>query len=96
MQILLQHGRYEEIGAVLDSYLSDTHFNERVWDQIGRRLLDAQRYEFAARTFSELAKRMPGNATRGLLLAQALFQTGKRDAAEAIVTPIKRIAAFER
>ena len=95
VQILLQHGRYEEIGAVLDSYLTDTHFNERVWDQIGHRLLDAQRYEFSARTFSELAKRMPGNATRTLLLAQALFQTGKRDAAEAIVTPIKRIAAFE-
>jgi tetratricopeptide (TPR) repeat protein len=95
VQILLQHRRYEEVGAVLDYYLTDTHFNERAWDQIGRRLLDAQRYEFAARTFSELAKRMPGNATRALLLAQALFKTGKREAAEAIVTPIKRIAVFE-
>ena len=95
VQILLQHGRYEEVGAVLEHYLTDPHFNERAWDQVGRRLLDAQRYEFAARTFSELARRMPGNATRALLQAQALFKTGKRDAAEAIVTPIQRIAAFE-
>ena len=57
--------------------------------------MDAQRYEFAARTFSELTKRMPGNATRTLLLAQALFKTGKPVAAEAIVTPIKRIALFD-
>jgi tetratricopeptide (TPR) repeat protein len=95
VQILLQHGRYEEVGAVLDHYLTDAHFNERTWDQIGRRLLDAQRYEFAARVFAELTKRMPGNATRALLLAQALFKTGKRAAAEAIATPITRIAALE-
>ena len=85
----------KKIGAVLDYYLTDTNFNERAWDQIGRRLLDAQRYEFAARTFSELSQRMPGNATRALLLAQALFKTGNPEAAEAIVSPIKRIAVFD-
>lgn len=95
LQILLQQRRFDKVGTVLDDYLTDTHFNERAWDQIGHRLLDGQRYELAARTFSELSKRMPGNPARALLLAQALFMTGKPDAADAIVSPIKRIALFD-
>jgi tetratricopeptide (TPR) repeat protein len=95
IQILLQQRRYEEAGAVLNDYLTGAHFNERAWDQIGRRLMDAQQFELAARTFSELSKRIPGNAARSLLLAQALFKTGKADVADAIVSPIKRIALFD-
>lgn len=95
VQVLLQQRRFDEIDAVLTDYLTDTHFNERAWDQIGRRLLDAQRYELAVRTFYELSKRMPGNPARALLLAQALFMSGKSDAADAIVSPIKRIARFD-
>ena len=78
IQNLLQQKRYGEVGSVLNDYLIGTHFNERAWDQIGRRLLDAQQYELAARTFSELSKRMPGNVARSLLLAHALFRTGSR------------------
>ncbi len=95
IQNLLQQKRYGEVGSVLNDYLIGTHFNERAWDQIGRRLLDAQQYELAARTFSELSKRMPGNVARSLLLAHALFRTGKPEDADAMVSPIKRIALFD-
>ncbi len=95
IQNLLQQKRYGEVGSMLDNYLTGMHFNERAWDQIGRRLLDAQQYELAARTFSELSKRMPGNLARSLLLAHALFRTGKPEDADAIVSPIKRIALFD-
>ena len=95
VHILMQKARYEEVGTVLDDYLTETHFNERAWDQIGHRLLDARQYSLAARTFSELTQRVPGNLARSLLLAQALYWTGKATQADAMVSPIKRIAPFD-
>jgi thioredoxin-like negative regulator of GroEL len=95
VHILMQKARYEEVGTVLDDYLTETHFNERAWDQIGHRLLDARQYSLAARTFSELTQRAPGNLARSLLLAQALYWAGKATQADAMVSPIKRIAPFD-
>ncbi len=95
IQILVDQERYEDLGRILNDYLADAHFNEQAWDQIGRRLLLAKQYELAVRAFSELRARAPGEAARELRLAEALSMSGKYDAAEAIVSPIKRIANFD-
>ena len=95
IQILLDQERYEDLGRILNDYLADAHFNEQAWDQIGRRLLLENQYELAVRAFSELRARAPGEAARELRLAEALSMSGKHDAAEAIVSPIKRIAHFD-
>ena len=95
IQMLLDQRRYEDLRRVLNEYLAEAHFNEQAWDQIGRRLLLENQYELAARVFSELRARAPGDAVRALMLAQALSMSGKHDSAEAIVSPIKRIALFD-
>jgi thioredoxin-like negative regulator of GroEL len=95
IQILLDDERYEDLRRILNDYLADAHFNEQAWDQIGRRLLLENQYELAVRVFSELGARAPGDAVRALMLAEALSMSGRNDAAEAIVSPIKRIAHFD-
>jgi predicted Zn-dependent protease len=95
LQILLDEERYEDLRGTLDEFLADAHFNEQAWDQMGRRLLFANQYELAVRVFSELRARAPGDVVRALMLARALAMSSKHDAAEAIVSPIKRIAHFD-
>ncbi|HEU4678236.1 MAG TPA: tetratricopeptide repeat protein, partial [Terrimicrobiaceae bacterium] len=93
--LLMPKSRFDEIGALLDVYLTPTHFNERAWDQIGHRLLAAGQYSLVVRTYSELTQRVPGNLARSLLLAQALYWTGQAAQADAMVSPIKRVAPFD-
>lgn len=95
IQILLDQERYEDLRRILNDYLADEHFNEQAWDRIGRRLLLEKQYDLAVRVLSQLRVRAPGDAARALLLAEALSMNGKHDAAEEIVSPIKRIAHFD-
>ncbi len=95
IQIMLDQGRYDGLGRILNDYLADAHFNEEAWDQVGRRLFLEKQYELAARTFSELSARSPGGSARALMLAEALSMSGEHDAAEAIASPLKRIANFD-
>ncbi len=95
IQILLQQSRFEELKHVLDEYLTDTHFNEKAWDQIGRRLLLMNQHELAVRTFSELRARAPGDAVRVLMLAEALAMVGRHEAAGKLVASIEGVALFD-
>jgi hypothetical protein len=80
---------------MLSEYLDDAHFNEQAWNQIGRRLLLDNQYQLAGRVLSELNARSPGDSARLLSLAEALSMSGKQEAAEAMVLPIKRIALVD-
>ena len=95
IQIMLDQGRYEDLRPILNDYFADAHFNERAWDQIGRLLLLEKQHALAVRAFSELRARAPGDSARALMLAEALSMSGNYDAAEAIISPIKRIAHFD-
>ena len=79
----------------MDEYLTDTHFNEKAWDQIGRRLLLMNQHELAVRTFSELRARAPGDAVRVLMLAEALAMVGRHEAAGKLVASIEGVALFD-
>ncbi len=95
IQIMLDEGPHDGLGRLLNDYLVDEHFHEEAWDQVARRLLLEKQYELAARVFSELSARAPGGSARALLLAEALSMSGQHDAAEAIASPLKRIANFD-
>jgi thioredoxin-like negative regulator of GroEL len=95
IQILLQQKRYDELRRVLNDYLTDAHFNQNAWDQLGRRLLLVNQNELAVRAFSELRARAPGDIVRVLMLAEALSLSGRHDAADAMVSSAKGIALFD-
>ncbi|HET9524457.1 MAG TPA: tetratricopeptide repeat protein [Terrimicrobiaceae bacterium] len=95
IQILLDQRRYEELKGVLGEYLDDRHFNEQAWNQIGRQLLLDKQYHLAARVFSELNARAPGDSLRVLSLAEALSMSGKGEVAAAMVSSVKRVALVD-
>ncbi len=95
IQLLLEQRRYDDLAGFLGDYLVDRHFNEQAWDQIARRLLDAGQPGSAARVWSALAERAPGDSRRSLLLAEALWKSGHPGRAEALAAPIARIALLD-
>ncbi len=95
IQLFLEQKRYEDLGRLLDDYLADCHFNERAWDQIGQSLLSADQPARAARVFSELTARAPGDSSRALFLAGALWKSGRQAEAEETLAPLRRMAALD-
>ena len=88
--------RPAELARHLHEYLSDRHYHERAWDRIAGRLLETNRPVPAARVLSELTKRSPGGSVRAMALAEALWKSGDRQAAEEIFERIARIAALDQ
>jgi len=95
IQLLLEQKRYDDFGRLLDDYLTDNHFNERAWDQIGQSLLTAGQPALAARVFSGLAARSPGDSGRAVSFATALWKSGQQAEAREILAPLERIAALD-
>ena len=95
LQLFLEQKRTDEVGRVLDDYLAARHFHERAWDQIGQTLLKAGQPALAARVFSELTARSPGDSHRALFLAAALWKSGRQAEAREMLAPLERIAALD-
>ena len=95
LQLLLEQKSSEELETVLGDYLTDRHFNEPAWDEIGRQLLTSGRPRLAARVFSALLTRRPGSPERALLLAEALGKSDRLAVGREIVAPLRRLAALD-
>ena len=95
IRLLLEQKRSEELGRLMDGYLTNRNFNEQAWDQIGQTLLLSGQPALAARVFSELTARAPGETSRALFLARALWQSGHQDEARTIIAPLERLALLD-
>jgi len=95
IRLFLEQKRPEELEALLDEYLTDRNFNEQAWSQIGQSLLGTGQPALAARVFSELTARAPGDTSRALFLAQALRQSGRQEEAHALLAPLERLAGLD-
>lgn len=95
LQLCLEQQRYAEIGGILDTWLTDVFFRETAWQNVGTSLLAAGQPELAARVFGELLARAPSNTAAALLLAQALWKSNRAPEADAILSPLRRIARLD-
>lgn len=96
LQQLFEQERWNDAVALLDGYLTDAHFNETAWEEVGRRLLAAGKSQEARRVLTELSARSEGDLRRKLLLAEALEKSGSPEKARELVAPLAQIVALDR
>ncbi len=95
IQLSLENGKFEDFDVLLEEYLRNSALLEVALQEIALRLLAAGQPARAARLLEQLLDRNPGDTSRAAKYAEALWKSGHRDEAMAVIAPIQRIAALD-
>lgn len=95
IQMSLESSRFEEFDTLMEEYQRNSAVQEVALQEIALRLLASNQPERAARLFEQLLNRNPGDTMRAAKYAEALWKSGHREEAMAMIEPIQRIAALD-